>query len=170
MVTAMKATLRELMDLFGVDRLFNPYDSETWAAYDATAGGTCNAEIHMDGDGKTVEAEIQFIYDTPPAGTPPVEQIMYIQTDRDMNGKWTPSLLRVRKDLLSGKVYDWEKKGGEFFLTVATHLRRNEVPDLEALIERIFRASEGYGTGTASGGSRKPMIRPEQLLDPTKKF
>lgn len=170
MVGTMKVTLRELMDNLGVPNVLAPYDSCPWSAYDVDEALTCNAEVRMDADGKVVEVEIQFIHDTPAAGVPPVEQVMYMNIPLSMNGKWTPNLLRVRKELYSGKIYDWEKKGCEFFTTVAGHLMRSEMPDIDELIEKIFKASEGMGSGTASGGSRKPTIRPEQLMDPTKKF
>lgn len=166
----MKASLRELTDYLGLEHPLNPYDSYPFAAYDAEKSLTCNAEVRMDADGKTVEVEIQFIYDTPPAGGASIEQIMFMKIDQQVNAKWAPQLLRVKKDLMSGKIYDWEKKGCEFFTKVCLALGRGEVPDIDEMIDKIFKASDHLGGGTGGGGSRKPVIRPEQLFDPTKKF
>jgi hypothetical protein len=170
MVRPMKASLHEITDYLGLDHPPQPYDSYPWSAYDTEKSLTCNAEARMDADGKIFEVEIQFIYDTPPAGGGSIEQIMYMKIDQQVNGKWAPALLRIKKDLMSGKIHDWEKKGCEFFTKICLSLARNEVPDIDDLIEKIFKAAENMGGGTAGGGSRKPMIRPEQLFDPTKKF
>jgi hypothetical protein len=165
----MKATLRELSDHLGLDRPPQPYDTYPWAAYDADKSLTCNAEVRMDADGQCVEVEIQFIYDIPPAGGASIEQIMFMKIDQQVNGKWVPQLLRVKKNLMSGKLYDWEKKGCEFFTKVCISLARSEIPDIDDMIEKIFKA-ENHSSGGGGGGTRKPIIRPEQLFDPTKKF
>jgi hypothetical protein len=166
----MKATLREILDNLGVPETLEPYGSWPWSAYDADEGLTCTAEVRMDGGGRTIEVDVQFIHDTPAAGTPSMEQVMFMPVELGMNGKWSPTLLRVQNELFSGKIFDWETKGCNFFSAIAGSLARNEIPDIETLIEKILNATDNYGTGTASGGSRKPSIRPEQLLDPTKKF
>lgn len=165
----MKATLRELLDALGVERTLGAYDTAPWSTYDPEKGLTCNAEVRMGADNDEVEAEIQFIYDTPPEDGASVQQIFYTHAKLGNNGKWSPVLLKLKGELYT-KVYDWEKKGCEFFLACTVMLARDKIPDIEELIERIFKAAENFGTGTGGGGGRKPTIRPEQLLDPTKKF
>lgn len=171
MVAPMKANLREIHDFLGVPETLEPYGSWPWSAYDTANSTTCNAEVRMDETGKHMEAEILLIRDVPLPGVPMVDQVMYMSIElSSMNNKWMPNLLRVRKELMSGKIYDWETKGCQFFVAVAGALARGEVPDIDELIEKILKAADATGSGTARGGSRKPTIRPEQLLDPTKKF
>jgi hypothetical protein len=166
----MKVLLRELLDKLGVEQTLSPYDSMPWSAYDADKGLTCSAEVRMNTDGTEIDAEMQLVYDNPPAGTPPVEQIMAMNFKQILNDKWSPTYLRVRKDQMDKKLYDWENKGCEFFITVCVFLTRGEMPDLDQLIERIFKPADNYRAGAAGGSGRKPSIKPEQLLDPTKRF
>ena len=166
----MKATLRELLDLLGVEEDFGPYDSRMWSADDESAGATCTAQASMNAEGNEVEASVELVYLNPAPGTPAAQQIMFMHARQDMNKKWLPDILRVKGELQHGKIYDWEKKAGEFFITTTMQLARGTVPDFDELIERIFKSSDGYASGGGGGGSRKPVIRPEQLLDPTKRF
>jgi hypothetical protein len=55
-------------------------------------------------------------------------------------------------------------------VAVVVALKRDTVPDLDALIERFFKSTDMAGTGTGGGGKRNPTIKPEQLLNPMKKF
>jgi hypothetical protein len=170
MVRPMKVLIRELMDKLGVEHVLNAYDSAPWSAYDATKGLTCSAEVRMNTDGTEIDAEIQLVYDTPPAGTAPVEQIMAMHFRKILNDKWSPDTLRVRKDQMHSKLFDWESKGCEFFTTCCVFLTRGEIPDIDELIERIFKPADNYRAGAAGGSGRKPSIKPEQLLDPSKRF
>lgn len=166
----MKATLREFLTNLGIDGEFGPYDSRMWSADDDEKGITCTAMASMSGEGNEMDITVDIVHTPPKPDTPESESIMFCHAKQDMNKKWTPDVLRVKKEVQSSKIYDWEKKMCDFFVAVTAVLNRGEVPDLDALIERIFKSADNFGSGTASGGSRKPMIRPEQLLDPTKRF
>ena len=165
----MKATLRELMDNLGIDAQFGPYDSQMWMADNDDKGQTCTAQASMDAEGVELEVTINLMHQNPPEGISSNEAIMYFHVKQDVNKKWVPDTCRIRKELYHAKIYDWQKKACDFFVAVTNALNRNDVPDIDELIERIFKPSDNYSAGTASGGSKKPMIRPEQLLDPTKR-
>ena len=95
--------------------------------------------------------------------------ILFFHAKQDLNGNWTPDTLKLKGESASGKYYEWEKKAGEFFVAVTASLSAGAVPDIDELIERIFKSYDTYGSGTAGGGKRNPTIRPEQLLDPGKR-
>lgn len=166
----MKVTTQELMDHLGVDHILSPYETAPWSTYDPDRGLTCNADVRMGPDMDDLEAEIVLVYDTPPEGAPSVEQIMFLHLKLDMNKKWTADVLKLQGETFTGKIYDWDKKACEFFISATLQLTRNVIPDFEEMIERIFKAADTFGSGTGGGGGRKPIIRPEQLLDPMKKF
>lgn len=166
----MKASLREFLTNLGIEGEFGPYDSRMWSADDDEKGITCTALASMNAEGDQMDVTIDIVHITPKPDTPETEQIMFFHAKEDVNKKWTPDILRVKREVYHTKLYDWEKKACDFLVAVTVVLNRGDVPDLDALIERIFKAADNYATGTASGGARKPMIRPEQLLDPTKKF
>lgn len=166
----MKVILREFLTNLGVEGDFGPYDSRMWSADDLDKGTTCSAQASMNAEGDEMDVTVDLIHTTLKPDTPETEQIMFMHAKQDMNKKWSPDVLRVKREVQHTKIYDWEKKSCDFFIAVTTALARGEVPDIEALIERIFKAADNFGSGTASGGNRKPMIRPEQLFDPTKRF
>ena len=166
----MKSTLPQLMDALGLETQMGPYDSHMWTADDHDRGIMCTAQAAMDGDGSEIEVTVDLTHTKPKPDTPEHEQILFFHIKQDLNKKWTPDVLRVKRDLLHTKLYDWEKKACDFFVAVTAALKRNTVPDLDEMIERFFRATDGFGTGTGGGGKRNPTIKPEQLLNPMKKF
>lgn len=166
----MKASLPEFLTHLGIDGPFGPYDSRMWSADDSEKGITCSALVSMNAEGDQIDATIDLVHIILKPDTPETESILFFHAKQDMNKKWTPDILRVKREAYHSKLYDWEKKAGDFFVAVTTSLNRGEIPDLDALIERIFKATDNYASGTAGGGTRKPVIRPEQLFDPTKRF
>lgn len=166
----MKATLREFLDFIGIDGEFGPYDSRMWSADDDEKGTTCTAQASMNAEGDEIDVTVDLIHTVLKPETPETEQILFFHTKQDINKKWNPDILRLKREVYHNKIYDWEKKACDFFVATTSSLNRGDVPDIDSLIERIFKSAENYGSGTASGGNRKPTIRPEQLLNPTKKF
>jgi hypothetical protein len=166
----MKVLLQQLLDHVGIDGPMGPYGSRMWTADDDDKGLTCSAQASMNGDSDELDLVIEVFHSKPKPDTPDHEPILVMHFRQDINKKWSPDVCRVKKDSQVGKLYEWEKKGCDFFLAVITALARNTVPDLDALIERIFKANDTFGSGTAGGGKRNPTIRPEQLLNPNKKF
>ncbi len=164
----MKAPLKELVEQLAVDHIPAPYETCPWSAYDTEKGITCSAEVRMNADADEIEAEIQMVYDAPLAGTPPVEQVFFLHAKPDNNGKWALDILRVKRETYENKFSDWEKKGCDFFSAVVSILMRNQIPDIDELIERFFKSTENYGTGSGGGSNRKPIIRPDQILDPSR--
>ena len=165
----MKVTLFDLLQALSVDHVLGPYETCPWSAYDSARGLTCCAEVRMNPEGSEVEAEIQLVHDVPPAGGASVEHLLFLHAKPSLNDKWSPDLLRLRKDAYTNKVSEWDRRGCELFSACVQALMRNEIPDFDDLMDRIFTVADRYGSGTAGGSGRKPSIKPEQLLDLTRR-
>lgn len=86
----MKLSFRELMDRLGVGRPMSAYETQPWVYVDSEEGITASAEVRMNGDGDEIEAELQFMYENPPAGKAPVEQVVWmkIKPQIRLQGLW----------------------------------------------------------------------------------
>jgi hypothetical protein len=162
----MKATLQQIIDHLGIERQLGPYDSLMYTADESEKGITCTAAAAMNAEGNEIDVTIDVSHTTPKPDTPDHQQYMYFHIKKDLNDKWTPDVLRLKNEAQNGKIYEWEKKACEFFLAVIVILQRGDVPDLDELSYRIFKSGDGFGAGTAGGGKRNPIIRPEQLMKP----
>jgi hypothetical protein len=161
---AFRITINELMDKIGVGRVLGPYESQPWSAHDAEKGLTCQAEVRMGGGNDEIEAEAQMVYDTPPPGKPPMEHVCYIRLVPVSGGQWNVTALRVRGAPYGKDIYNWEQKSCDFFNLIAQHLQRNQIPNIDELIEEAFASDERF-RGTRGGGGKSPKIKTSQLLD-----
>jgi hypothetical protein len=161
----MRVTVAELMDRLGVGYMMGPYESRPWSFYDSAKGVTVSAEVRMSSDSNEVEAEIQLMYDTPPAGKPSMEQTFSVFITPGMDGLWTVTRQAVRGVPYKQDLYDWEGKSCAFFKAVAECLQREEMPDIDKLLEQEYHNRDG-GTATRGGasGSQKPKVSPGALL------
>ncbi|MBU6235562.1 MAG: hypothetical protein KGQ41_06935 [Alphaproteobacteria bacterium] len=162
----MKLSMRDLMDRMGVGRNLSPYETQPWVHVDGTEGITASAEVRMNGDGDEIEAELQFLYDNPPAGKAPVEQIVWmkIKPQIRLQGLWATTDLWVKKENYANKVYGWEEKACNFFRACVRELKAERLPDIEMLISREFAAREVFGGGAGEGSNKSPQIKSNQLL------
>ncbi|HEY8964566.1 MAG TPA: hypothetical protein VIN59_08920 [Alphaproteobacteria bacterium] len=162
----MKLSLRELMDRLGVGRVLHAYETNPWFYYDAEEGITASAEVRMNGDGDEVEAELQFMYDTPPAGKGPVEQIVWLKVKPQLRleNMWATSDLWVKKENYANKMYGWEEKGCNFFRACVRELKAERLPDIDLLISRELNTREVFGGGSGEGSNKSPQIKTNALL------
>ncbi len=162
----MKLSLRELMDRMGVGRVLSAYETQPWVHVDGTEGITASAEVRMSGDGDEVEAELQFMYDNPPAGKPPVEQVMWIKIKPllRLENKWSTTDLWVKRENYANKVYGWEEKGCNFFRACVREIKAERLPDIELLISRELSTREVFGGGAGEGSNKSPQIKTNALL------
>lgn len=162
----MKLSLRELMDRLGVGRTLNAYDAQPWIHVDAREGVTASAEVRMNGDGDEVEAELQFMYDTPPPGKESCEQIVWLKVKPHLRlqGMWATTDLFVKKENYSSKVYGWEEKGCNFFRACVREIKAERLPDIELLISRELSSREVFGGGAGEGSNKSPQIKTNNLL------
>ncbi len=159
----MRDTLDKLLDKMGVSQKLGPYQTCPWSAYDGTRAQTCMAEVRMGTDGDELEGEVQVLYDTPKNGLP-MEQILWVRFQADGTGHWTAADMRLKgKDAKT--IYAWEEKSCEFIKSLSMSLRRDEVPDIEDLVDEIFYRSERFADQYGGGGSKAPKIKPQQLMD-----
>jgi hypothetical protein len=165
----MKVPLTELLAMMGIDQPMGPYDSQMWSADDEKSDTTCTAQCSMNEYGDALESSIMTSSFMSAGSAMNSTPILFFHAKQDLNGNWTPDTLKLKGEGASGKYYEWEKKAGEFFVAVTASLSAGAVPDIDELIERIFKSYDTYGSGTAGGGKRNPTIRPEQLLDPGKR-
>lgn len=160
----MQITINELMDKLGVGRLLSPYETQPWSFYDSAKGQTCSAEVRMGMDGDEIEAEVQMVYDTPPAGKPSMEQICFIRAKPSGEG-WDSVLLRVRGETYGADKYNWQEKGCVFFALLVQSLQMNEIPDIDELLEEAFRGRDRGADQRGGGGGKSPKIKPAALMN-----
>ncbi|MES2728774.1 MAG: hypothetical protein V4621_01585 [Pseudomonadota bacterium] len=159
----MREPLDKLLDKMGVSQTLGPYQTCPWSAYDSTRGVTCNAEIRMDSDGAELEAEVQLLFDAPQDGKM-MQQVMSLRCRKDQTQNWTAEDARLKgQDAKS--IYAWEEKACEFVKAVSLALRRDEVPNIDDLVDEIFYRNERFSDQYGGGTSKAPKIRPQQLLD-----
>lgn len=160
----MKASFRDLMDKLGAPHEMAPYETCPFNVYDSAKGMTCNAEIRMGADANEVEAEIQIMYDTPPAGGASMQQIIwFIMKPSTGANDWDTRDARLKGKAIDRNIYNWEEKCCNFFAAVARALKLDQIPDIDALIEEEFHTKERFG-GQGGGGGKAPKIKPAQLL------
>ena len=160
----MRATVKELMDKIGVGYELGPYETCPWSAYDAERGITAMAEVRMNNDGNELEAEIQFLHDSPEAGQPPVEQMVWIFCKPVANALWSPTTFQIRKKDETAELYGWEAKCCNFFRACVQDLKMDIVPDIDEIAERELGGDERFRDARRGGGSKAPKIKPQALL------
>ncbi len=159
----MRMSLKELLDKLGVGYTMGPYETCPWSVYDGEKAMTCNAEVRMNEDLTQCEAEIMLIYDTPPAGKPPLDIVFRLDC-KPSSGLWEAYRLTVRGTDKTNSFHDWEKKAGNFFLACVQELKMDRMPDIEELLAKELDESDGDGTNMRGGGSKSPKIKPQALL------
>jgi hypothetical protein len=159
----MRVSLPELMDKLAVGYVLSAYETCPWSVYDGEKGITCSAEVRMDGDSQEIEAELQMMYDIPPEGKPPVEQIFWMICKPVSPDLWETKDIKIR-GTDEKAIFDWGTKGASFFVACVTELKMEKIPDIEALIDEEIRNKERYAGGRG-GTSKAPKIKPQALLN-----
>lgn len=161
----MRVTIKELMDKMGVGFIPGPYESMPWSAYDAAKGITCSAEVRMGSDSNEVEAEIQFMYDTPPVGKGSMEPICYLRATPQADGQWNVMDFKIRSAAYGLDKYNWEDKACVFFEMVVRDLLGGIIPNIDELLAEAFHSRDRLADQTGGGGGKSPKIRPDQILN-----
>ncbi len=161
----MRVPVKEMMDKMGVGYVPGPYESVPWSAYDAEKGMTCSAEVRMNPDGNEAEAEIQMMYDTPPAGKLPMEHICFLKASPQADGNWFIGDFKIRGQPYGQDVYNWEEKACDFIRLVVNELLMGNIPSIDDLLEDAFHGRDRFADQSGGGGSKSPRIRPEQMLN-----
>lgn len=159
----MRVTLKEMMDKLAVGYILSAYETCPWSVYDSEKGITCSAEVRMDGEAKELEAELQIMYDTPPAGKPSVEPVFWMSCKPVNAELWETKAIKVR-GVDESEIFGWGDKGAAFFVACVTELKMDKLPEIDELIENIIHAKE-RGAGGRGGGSKSPKIKPQALLN-----
>ena len=162
----MKVNYSELMKKLGVGRDLNVYESQPWLTYDSTANLTCEAEVRCNSDKTEIEAEIQFMPDTPMDGQLPVEQICFIRCEqyKRIGGEYTVTSCIIRGKEWAGEFYDWEGQACSFFRACVAEIRKDKVPDIDKIIEREMKDKSRYKRGEGDGSNKQPKINASQLM------
>jgi len=164
----MKETLPEMLKRVGVDYVLGPYQTQPWSHMDVDEGVTCSGEVRMSPDGEEFEAELQIMYDVPPEGKRPMEQLMWLRSAVHKDEKWEITNLKIKGENETNSIYGWEEKGCTLFRVCAKKLANGEIPDFDAICKDHFKEDESFAGRRGSGGSKSPRIRPEKLLNPQK--
>ena len=160
----MKMTFRELMDRLGVIQDLSPYETCPFNVYDGSKGITCSAEARMGSDPHEVEVEVQIMYDTPPAGKPSMAHILWFNVKPQVSNEWSTKQARLKGEPLDTNIYNWEEKCCNFFGALVRHLKTDEIPDIDDLIEEHFHGRERFHDQMGGSSSKSPKIKPAALL------
>jgi hypothetical protein len=162
----MKETYKDLMKNLGVGRELTPYESQPWMAYGPEDGITCEAEVRCNCDLTEVEAELQFMYETPPTGKPPVEQIcrIVVQQQAKLNNNYTVVEVIIRGTSYINKFYEWEEKSCNFFRACVKEIKLDKIPDNDAILKREMKGSGFFGTNSGDGSNKSPKINTANLM------
>jgi hypothetical protein len=161
----MRITIAELCDKLGVGYVLGPYQTHPWSCHDAAKGQTCSAEVHVGPDNETLEAEAQMMYEAPPEGKPPMEQICHIRAVASKDGQWSIASLRVKGAPYGEGISNWDEKCCVFFSMLVGALRGETIPDIDELIEEAFHSRERFNSQRQGGGGKAPKVRAGQLLN-----
>ncbi len=161
----MRATLPDLLHNLGVSHTMSSYETYPWSVTDNETGQTCSAEVRMGPDGDDLEAEVQILYDNPPAGEASAQQWMWLRATPHTQDQWIISNLRIKNENWNNTVYEWEGKSVALFRAIINDIQRGMIPDFEELLEREMRASERFADQRGGGSGKSPKIRAAQLLD-----
>lgn len=172
----MRVDLQKLLEKLGVGRVLSPYETQPWFYYDEAQGITCSAEVRMGPPGEDVEAEIQFLYDTPitapgagiSQGTEDTMshlQVMRMRATPSSDSAWTPVDLRVKGESFVNKIYNWEEKGCDFFRNCVQAIQMNEMPNIDQLMKQDLHDDDGEGKGGRGRiGRKSPKINSSAVL------
>lgn len=160
----MRVEIKELMDKLGVGYIMGPYETCPWSAYDSEKGITASAEVRMNNEGNEVEAELQFMYDTPEAGQLPMEQMVWIFAKPVVQDKWSATHLKIKGEDEPDSTYEWETKGCNLFRACVLEIKMGNVPDIDDLIEKEMGGKERFRDGRQGTTSKAPKIKPQALL------
>lgn len=161
----MKLTFRELMDKLGVPHEITPYETYPFNVYDGALGVTCSAEVRMGSDPHEIEAEVQMMFDAPPAGQPPMRQILWFSAKPLLANEWSTRDARLKGEPIDSSIYNWEEKCCAFFGDLARFLKMEEIPDIDALIDEHFGGKERFYDQHGGGGGKSPKIKPAALMN-----
>lgn len=160
----MRVLLKELLDKLGVGYVMGAYETCPWSIYDESKGVTCSAEVRMNEDANLLEAELQLLYDNPPDGKSPLEQIFWMPCKPTTGDKWSPLAMKIRGEDKTNSTYDWESKGCAFFSACVQEMKMGSMPDIDEILSREITDKERFGGGAGGGSSKSPKIKPQQLL------
>ncbi len=150
----MRCIIKELMDNLGVGYTLSAYETAPWSVYDDDDGITCSAEVRMGSDADEIEAEIQFMYDEPPAGKQAVEHVFWLLAKPAAGDKWDVKTAKVKGEDKTADIFQWEEKAVEFFFLCVQEIQADKIPDIDEIYEKTINRKDKFGGG-GSGGGRK---------------
>lgn len=167
----MRVEFKKLLEKLGVNRELHPYETHPWLHYDDEKAITCSAEVRIGPGGTDLEAEIQFLSEPDDEDDKEVsvssgtKQIMFMHAAPVIDNQWAPKILRVKGEDYTGKIYNWEEKGCDFFRKCIESIQMGELPEIDELIEKHLDDDDGSGGGKRGKiGRKSPKIKPGQLL------
>ena len=162
----MKVNYKDLMSKLGVGRELHVYETQPWLVYNDEKGITVEAEVRCNHDQSEVEAEIQFMYETPPKGKLPVEQICMIKVEQQkrLSNEYTVVEIIIRGESWKNKFYDWETKSCNFFRACVRDIKGGIIPDIDDILSKEMKESGRYGTNQGDGSNKSPKINTSNLL------
>ena len=155
----MELPLGELLSHLGIHEELIGYETDSWQFRSEEKEKTCSAEVRMAGEQTEFEVEILTFLDEPDGEGPPVEQVLAMMGKPKASGKWSLTGLYVKQDRI--EYADWEAGACAFYVDVSAHLRREEFPDIDALIDEHLQGESGRAGSRKKGGGRKnPKFKP----------
>ena len=155
----MKISLKELLSYLGIHEELMGYETDSSQYRDEAKEKTCSAEVRMAGEQRELEVEILTFLDEPDEEGPPVQQVLAMIGKPKADDKWQLSNCRVKGEEVS--FGGWEEGACALYTEIVATLRREQFPDIDALINEHMEGEGGFaGRGKRGGGRKNPKFKP----------
>lgn len=160
----MHLKFKDFLEKLGIHRVMSAYETQPWYHYEEDQGITCSAEVRIGPDCKTLQAEVQFVYDEPEEGQPEQEQIMIMGAQVVSGELWAPQSLFVKGEDYVNKFGGWDKKACNFFTACVQAIQMGELPDIDKLLKDELSDDDEGGGRRGRIGRKSPKANPAALL------
>ena len=155
----MRLLLKELLGQLGVPEVLMGYETDSCQYYDEGRDKTCSAEVRMAGEQREMEIEVLTFSMEPKEDEPPVTQVLAMRAVPKVDDLWVLKDLRVKNEETTFP--DWEQGACAFYTAIVIHIRNEEFPDIDALIDEHLQGEAGKAGRAKKGGGRKnPKFKP----------
>ncbi len=161
----MREDLKVLLERLGVNYILGGYQTHPCSYMNHDKGQTCSGEVRMGPEEDELEIELQMMYDTPPEGLKPLEQLMYFVGKKHSDGQWEIKTLKIKNESKVDAISGWQQKACRLYRECTKKMMAEEMPDFDALVKEFFKEDSKFGGSTGQGGGKAPKIKPAKLLD-----
>ena len=160
----MQKHLENLLKELGVSDTLDPYSSLPWQVCNDNSDICCSAEIRsLDGETNEIEIELMMQYLNAQGDQKPIDLILWMFIKADPDGTYKIKKCKLRGEDFVGSVSGWEDKIKRFLKTCFARLNRQEIPDIDDLLEKALANEEEDEDSEGKGGGYSKDYEKEAL-------